>query len=249
MEKLTADNARLEEQLADSKSTNHQARSDEHVAGLGEDFRKFHEENSHLKKELDTATENVEKLTADNARLEEELAESKKTVDQRYSNEYVADLLGGMEQLQNELSSSQPSPQVKDAEIRELAFENSRLKEELSIACENLGLSPFSSCRHSLTEDVKARIERMLDEEPRASDSDAGAKASTSNNNKTFAKDTYGTLYTIPKTNGNDYDWIQDVDVDFLELDNSDAESWCMGDPTPTSRSQNTPKESDVDAM
>lgn len=80
------------------------------------------------KKELGTATENVEKLTADNARLEEELAESKKTVDQRYSNEYVADLLGGMEQLQNELSSSQPSQQVKDAEIRELAFENSRLK-------------------------------------------------------------------------------------------------------------------------
>ena len=171
VDKLTAKNARLEMELTNLKSVTDQTWSDEYVAGLREDFRLFRNENSRLKKDLETATENAEKLTANNARLEEHLADSKSTNDQTRPYEYVADLWDGMEQLQKELADLsaakdsvwkqltnanyelnqiQLSQEQKDAEIHELTLENSRLKEELSIVRENLEGALSSLHPHSI---------------------------------------------------------------------------------------------------
>ena len=160
VDKLTAKNARLEKELTDLKSTTDQTWSDDCVAGLREDFRLFRDENSRLKKDLETAMENVEKL-----------ADSKSTNDQTRPYEYVADLWDGMEQLQKELadlsaakdnvwkqltnanyelSQIQLSQEERDAEIHELTLENSHLKEELSIARENLEGALSSLHPHSI---------------------------------------------------------------------------------------------------
>ena len=218
VDKLTAKNARLVKELTDLKNTTDQTWSDEYVAGLREDFRLFRNENSRLKKDLKTATENVEKLTADDARLEEQLADLKSTNDQS-------------------------RPEEKDAKIHERILENLHLKEELSIACENLGGALSSLRPHSIIKrtDPTVSINEGL----------ANTYASGTNEIVTEASKTYRIIASvaIPK----DDNWMADseseAEIKIEGQADSDSDSWSVGEPTPTSGFDNSPKESDGEAM
>ncbi|KAK3176143.1 hypothetical protein OEA41_007465 [Lepraria neglecta] len=182
--------------------------------------RLFRNENSRRKKDLETATENVE-ITADNAHLEEQLADSKTTNDQTRPDEYAADLWDGMEQLQKELadlsaakdsvwkqltnanyelSQIQLSQEEKDAEIHELTLENSQ--EELSITRENLEGALSSLRPHSIIKrtDLTVSINEGL----------ANTYASGTNEIVTDASKTYRIIASVavPK----DDEWMADFE-------------------------------------